>query len=94
MQYKNCSGDTYEVRWNVRDANPATPVGTRSRLSILTVSSRLKAASGCSQAMLLRPPQPCARCLKTGRIDDRHKGRKRRTDFDEAIAIKQIEIKT
>lgn len=66
MDYQNCSGDTYEVRWNVRDASPATPVGTRSRLSILTVSSRLKAASGSSQAMLYAPATTLRTLIENG----------------------------
>ena len=66
MQYTNCSGDTYEVRWNVRDANPLTPVGTVSRLSILTVSSRLKAAKGSNQAMLFAPPTTLRTILENG----------------------------
>jgi Tfp pilus assembly protein PilV len=66
MQYTNCSGDIYEVRWNVRDASPATPVGTRSRLSILTVSSRLKAASGFHQAMLFAPATTLRTLLENG----------------------------
>ena len=66
MQYKNCSGDTYEVRWNVRDADSATPAGTVSRLSILTVSSRLKAAQGSHQAMLFAPPTTLRTLLENG----------------------------
>jgi Tfp pilus assembly protein PilV len=65
MQYTNCSGDIYEVRWNVRDAeNAAAP--TVSRLSILTVSSRQKAASGSHQAMLFAPPTTLRTLLENG----------------------------
>ena len=66
MQYTNCSGDTYEVRWNVRDADSATPVGTVSRLSILTVSSRQKSASSSHQAMLFAPPITLRTLLENG----------------------------
>jgi Tfp pilus assembly protein PilV len=66
MQYTNCSGDTYEVRWNVRDADSATPVGTVSRLSILTVSSRQKSASSSHQAMLFAPPTTLRTLLENG----------------------------
>jgi Tfp pilus assembly protein PilV len=65
MQYTNCSGDTYEVRWNVMDAeNAAAPAV--SRLSLLTVSSRLKAASGSHQAMLFAPPTTLRTLLENG----------------------------
>ena len=55
MMYRTCSGDTYEVRWNVMDANPGVPVNL-SRLSILTVSSRQKSANGNRVAMLFAQP--------------------------------------
>jgi Tfp pilus assembly protein PilV len=63
MQYKNCSGDTYEVRWNVMDAANAP---SKSRLSLLTVSSRLKAASGSHQAMLYAPPTTLRTLIENG----------------------------
>lgn len=45
MDYQTCSGDIYEVRWNVMDLTPATPpAGSTGRLSLLTVSARQKAA--------------------------------------------------
>ena len=54
MMYQTCSGDTYEVRWNVMDANAVAL--SLSRLIILTVSSRQKSAKGSTQAMLFAPP--------------------------------------
>jgi Tfp pilus assembly protein PilV len=66
MQYTNCSGDIYEVRWNVRDADASTPVGTVSRLSILTVSSRQQSASSSHQAMLFAPPTTLRTLLENG----------------------------
>jgi hypothetical protein len=54
MMYQTCSGDIYEVRWNVMDANAVAL--SLSRLSILTVSSRQKSAKGSNQAMLFAPP--------------------------------------
>src|SRR6266567_4650621 len=45
MDYTTCSGDIYEVRWNVTSLNPATPpVGSSNRLSLLTVSARPRSA--------------------------------------------------
>ena len=38
MDYVTCSGDVYEVRWNVMDLAPAA--GVKSHLSLLTVSAR------------------------------------------------------
>ena len=64
MEYTNCSGDIYEVRWNVRDAN--NPATTKSRLSILTVSSRLKAAQGSHSAMLFAPPTTLRTLIENG----------------------------
>jgi Tfp pilus assembly protein PilV len=64
MQYTNCSGDTYEVRWNVRDAENAP--SSKSRLSILTVSSRLKAAKNSHQAMLFAPPTTLRTLIENG----------------------------
>jgi prepilin-type N-terminal cleavage/methylation domain-containing protein len=41
MEYQTCSGDIYEVRWNVMNLTPATPpAGSSGRLSLLTVSAR------------------------------------------------------
>jgi prepilin-type N-terminal cleavage/methylation domain-containing protein len=37
MNYQTCSGEMYQVRWNIMDLAPA---GTNSRLSLLTVSAR------------------------------------------------------
>jgi prepilin-type N-terminal cleavage/methylation domain-containing protein len=45
MEYQTCSGDIYEVRWNVMDLTPATPpAGSSNRLSLLTVSARPRSA--------------------------------------------------
>lgn len=45
MNYQTCSGDIYEVRWNVMDLTPSTPpAGSTGRLSLLTVSARQKTA--------------------------------------------------
>lgn len=45
MEYQTCSGDIYEVRWNVMDLTPAAPpAGSSGRLTLLTVSSRQKSA--------------------------------------------------
>jgi prepilin-type N-terminal cleavage/methylation domain-containing protein len=45
MEYQTCSGDIYEVRWNVMSLTPAAPpAGSRGKLSLLTVSARQKAA--------------------------------------------------
>ena len=40
MRYVTCSGDVYDVRWNVMDLAPAPAAGVISHLSLLTVSSR------------------------------------------------------
>jgi type II secretory pathway pseudopilin PulG len=57
MKYQTCSGDTYEVRWNIMDGNnPAPTLPAVSRISLLTVSSRETAAKGSNQAMLYAPP--------------------------------------
>jgi type II secretory pathway pseudopilin PulG len=56
MQYQTCSGDIYEVRWNIMDANSSPPVGSVSRISLLTVSSRELAAAGATNGMLFAPP--------------------------------------
>jgi hypothetical protein len=45
MEYQTCSGDIYQVRWNVMDLTPAVPpAGSSGRLTLLTVSSRQKSA--------------------------------------------------
>jgi Tfp pilus assembly protein PilV len=57
MKYQTCSGDTYEVRWNIMDANnPAPALPAVSRISLLTVSSRETAAAGATNGMLFAPP--------------------------------------
>jgi Tfp pilus assembly protein PilV len=56
MDYKTCSGDIYEVRWNVMDANSSIPAGSTSRLSLLTVSSRLTTNVNGRNAMLFSQP--------------------------------------
>lgn len=52
MLYQTCSGDVYEVRWNVMEVNP----NPRSRDSMLTVSSRQRAAQGSNNGLLFAPP--------------------------------------
>jgi Tfp pilus assembly protein PilV len=56
MLYRTCSGDNYEVRWNIMDANSSVPAGTVSRISLLTVSARQTAAKGSPLGMLFAPP--------------------------------------
>ncbi len=56
MMYQTCGGDIYEVRWNIMDANSSIPVGSTSRLSLLTVSSRLTANVNGANAMLFSQP--------------------------------------
>lgn len=56
MLYRTCSGDNYEVRWNIMDANSSIPTGTVSRISLLTVSARETAANGSKLGMLFAPP--------------------------------------
>ncbi len=56
MMYRTCSGDNYEVRWNIMDANSSIPTGTVSRISLLTVSARETAAKGSPLGMLFAPP--------------------------------------
>jgi len=56
MKYQTCSGDIYEVRWNIMDANSSTPSGTVSRISLLTVSSREIGQAGSKLGMLVAPP--------------------------------------
>lgn len=41
MEYQTCSGDVYEVRWNVMNLSAA---GSSGRLSLLTVSARQRSA--------------------------------------------------
>jgi Tfp pilus assembly protein PilV len=64
MEYQICNGDTYEVRWNVMDADNVTL--TKSRLSLLTVSSRQKSASSFHQAMLFAPPTTLRTQIESG----------------------------
>jgi type II secretory pathway pseudopilin PulG len=54
MRYQTCSGDTYEVRWNIMQVN--ANANNLSRISLLTVSSRQLAAQGSSMAMLFATP--------------------------------------
>jgi prepilin-type N-terminal cleavage/methylation domain-containing protein len=56
MQYRTCGGEIYEVRWNVMDANSSIPSGTVSRLSLLTVSSRITANANGKNGMMFSPP--------------------------------------
>jgi Tfp pilus assembly protein PilV len=56
MLYQTCSGDIYEVRWNIMDANTSIPTGTVSRLSVLTVSSRLTTNKNGANGMLFALP--------------------------------------
>ena len=57
MLYRTCSGDNYEVRWNIMDANnPAAVAPAVSRISLLTVSARQTAAKGSPLGMLFAPP--------------------------------------
>jgi prepilin-type N-terminal cleavage/methylation domain-containing protein len=54
MMYRTCSGDIYEVRWNIMDGNAGSP--PVSRISLLTVSARETAANGSRVGMLFAPP--------------------------------------
>jgi hypothetical protein len=56
MNYQTCSGDIYEVRWNIMDANTSIPTGTASRVSVLTVSSRLTSSVNGRNGMLFALP--------------------------------------
>jgi hypothetical protein len=56
MNYQTCSGDIYEVRWNIMDANTSIPTGTASRVSVLTVSSRLTSTVNGTNGMLFALP--------------------------------------
>jgi hypothetical protein len=48
MRYTTCSGDIYEVRWNVMQVGNNTP-SVNTRISLLTVSSRQVAAITADQ---------------------------------------------
>lgn len=52
MQYQACSGDIYEVRWNVMAISP----NPNSRMSLLTVSARQQLAVSGNQAVLYSRP--------------------------------------
>ncbi len=63
MRYQICSGDIYEVRWNITNLTPAVPpAGSSGRLSLLTVSARpvsavvATAAGAANQAVLYARP--------------------------------------
>jgi Tfp pilus assembly protein PilV len=56
MMYQTCGGEIYEVRWNIMDANTSIPAGTISRLSVLTVSSRLTTNTNGTNGMLFALP--------------------------------------
>jgi prepilin-type N-terminal cleavage/methylation domain-containing protein len=59
MLYQTCGGEIYEVRWNVMDANSTIPTistGYVSRLSLLTVSSRLTTNKNGTNGMLFALP--------------------------------------
>lgn len=56
MRYQTCSGDIYEVRWNIMDANSSIPAGTVSRISLLTVSAREIGQAGSTRGMMAAPP--------------------------------------
>jgi len=56
MMYQTCGGEIYEVRWNILDANTSIPAGTVSRLSVLTVSSRLTTNTNGTNGMLFALP--------------------------------------
>src|SRR5260221_838990 len=68
MMYQTCSGDIYEVRWNIMDANSSIPAGTVSRISLLTVSSRETAAQGCKLGMLFAPPTTLRTLIESSQI--------------------------
>jgi len=56
MRYQECSGDVYEVRWNIIQGGPTPPPVGTTRISLLTVSSRQVSAQGSSNAMLFARP--------------------------------------
>ena len=51
MQYRTCSNDVYEVRWNIMEVSP----NPKSRISMLTVSSRQLSAQGGSARLFAQP---------------------------------------
>jgi prepilin-type N-terminal cleavage/methylation domain-containing protein len=63
MLYQTCSGDIYEVRWNIMDASNAT---AKSRLSLLTVSARETVAKGSKNGMLFAPPATLRTLIENG----------------------------
>ena len=52
MQYQSCSGNIYEVRWNIMEVSP----NPNSRISMLTVSARQIGAQRSTIGMLFSPP--------------------------------------
>jgi Tfp pilus assembly protein PilV len=56
MNYQTCGGEIYEVRWNIMDANTTIPSGSISRLSLVTVSSRLTTNVNGKNGMLFALP--------------------------------------
>lgn len=54
MQYETCSGDKYEVRWNITAVNPNA--SGNAKASLLTVSSRQVAAAGSRSSVLFSNP--------------------------------------
>ncbi len=68
MMYQTCSGDIYEVRWNIMDANATVPAGTVSRISLLTVSARETAAKGSKLGMLFAPPTTLRTLIESSQI--------------------------
>jgi len=68
MMYRTCSGDNYEVRWNIMDANSSIPTGTVSRISLLTVSARETAAKGSPLGMLFAPPTTLRTLIESSQL--------------------------
>jgi len=68
MMYQTCSGDIYEVRSNIMDANSSIPTGTVSRISLLTVSARETAAKGSKLGMLFAPPTTLRTLIESSQI--------------------------
>ncbi len=60
MQYQTCSGDIYEVRWNVMQVSP----NPNSLVSLLTVSARPRSAPTWSWSSATDIPKPCPRRLR------------------------------
>jgi prepilin-type N-terminal cleavage/methylation domain-containing protein len=56
MRYQECSGDVYEVRWNIMQGGPTPPPKGTTRISLLTVSSRQVTAKGSNNTMLFARP--------------------------------------